>query len=143
MTQIDFYTHVDDRFRVACTLSAKAYSRGMRVVVYAPDPEVASSVDRLLWTVPATGFVPHCPEDHTLAPRTPVIVQRRPENFSCDELLINLDHALPTFFSRFQRLVEIVGLDESDRQAARERYRFYRDRGYDIRSHDLGKNQGA
>ncbi|RDJ93817.1 DNA polymerase III subunit chi, partial [Lacticaseibacillus rhamnosus] len=43
------------------------------------------------------------------------------------------------FFSRFQRLVEIVGTDASDRQAARERYRFYRDRGYEIRTHQLGE----
>ena len=36
------------------------------------------------------------------------------------------------------RLVEIVGTEEADREAARARFRFYRDRGYEIRTHNLG-----
>ena len=38
-----------------------------------------------------------------------------------------------------QRLIEIVSLDDADVGAARARYRFYRDRGYEIRSHDLSQ----
>ena len=56
-----------------------------------------------------------------------------------DEVLLNLRPEWPPFFSRFQRLIEIVSLDDEDRAAARERYRFYRDRGYEIRTHDLSK----
>jgi len=44
----------------------------------------------------------------------------------------------PSMFSRFQRLVEIVGTDADDREDARARFRFYRDRGYEIRTHQLG-----
>jgi DNA polymerase-3 subunit chi len=32
-----------------------------------------------------------------------------------------------------------VSIDEEDRRLARERFKYYRDRGYDIRSHDLSK----
>jgi DNA polymerase-3 subunit chi len=38
-------------------------------------------------------------------------------------------------------LIEIVSLDEQDRADARERFRFYRDRGYEIRTHDLSKTK--
>jgi len=55
-------------------------------------------------------------------------------------VLLNLRPEWPPFFSRFQRLIEIVSLDEQDRADARERFRFYRDRGYEIRTHDLSKN---
>jgi DNA polymerase-3 subunit chi len=54
------------------------------------------------------------------------------------QILLNLDHDLPGFFSRFERVLEIVGADPGDRQAARERYRFYQQRGYELHKHDLG-----
>ena len=54
-----------------------------------------------------------------------------------DQVLINLRAEWPPFFSRFQRLVEIVSLDEEDCGSARGRFRFYRDRGYAIQTHDL------
>lgn len=141
MTQIDFYTHVDDKLRVACRLSAKAVARGLRVVVYCADAEAARHVDRLLWTTPAIGFVPHCAPDDALAAETPVIVDCRGENPVHDEVLLNLRTEWPPFFGRFQRLVEIVSLDDRDRAAARTRFQFYRDQGYDVRTHDLSKNK--
>ena len=57
-------------------------------------------------------------------------------------MLLNLHCEWPPAFSRFQRLVEIVGRDDEDRAAARGRFRFYRDRGYEIVNHDLSKANG-
>ena len=51
-----------------------------------------------------------------------------------DDMLINLTQAEPSFFSRFTHLVELVSADEQDKVAARKRYTFYRDRGYEIKS---------
>ena len=141
MTRIDFYTHVEDKLRTACTLAGKAYGRGLKVTVFCPDPDTALRFDRLLWATPATGFVPHCGPDDALAAETPVIVDCRGEKLLHDEVLINLRAEWPPFFGRFQRLVEIVGREDDDRAAARERFRFYRDRGYEIGTHDLSKNR--
>jgi DNA polymerase-3 subunit chi len=138
MTQIDFYTHVEDKLKTACQVSAKAYGRGLKVTVFCPDRDTAHRFDRLLWTASQTGFVPHCAADDALARETPVIVDCQGDNLLHDEVLINLRPECPSFFGRFQRLVEIVGRAEDDRAAARERFRFYRDRGYEIRTHDLG-----
>jgi DNA polymerase-3 subunit chi len=143
MTQIDFYTHADDKHRVACLLSAKAFERGMRVVVYTPDAATTDRVDKMLWSVPPVGFVPHCRAGDALAPVTPVIVDHDPNQAPHDDVLLNLRSERPAFFSRFHRLIEIVGPEEEDRLAARERYRFYRDRGYEIRTHDLSKRRGG
>jgi DNA polymerase III subunit chi len=139
MTQIDFYTHVPDKLRAACQLSAKAFSRGMKVTVFCPDPETAHRFDRMLWSAQPTGFVPHCAPDDPLAAETPVIVDCRGDNLLHDEVLINLRPEWPPFFGRFQRLIEIVGAEDDDRATARDRYRFYRDQGYEIRTHDLSK----
>lgn len=142
MTQIDFYTRVDDKLATACKLTAKAFQQGLRVLVLTPDGETTEKVDRLLWTLPATGFIPHCRNASPLAAVTPVIVDHAPEPLPHDEVLINLCPARPAFFSRFQRLVEIVSIDEADSQAARERYRFYQQRGYAIQHHDLSALRG-
>jgi DNA polymerase-3 subunit chi len=139
MTQIDFYTHVANKQQIACILSAKALEKGLRVMIYTPDAAATEQIDRLLWTVPATGFIPHCRASDALAPLTPVTIDHAPDAFLHEDVLLNLHPQWPPFFSRFQRLIEIVGLDENDRASSRERFRFYRDRGYDIRTHDLNK----
>jgi DNA polymerase-3 subunit chi len=54
-------------------------------------------------------------------------------------VLINLHDAPPPFFSRFERLAEVVGADEAGAAAARERFRFYRERGYELRTHNLSE----
>jgi len=141
MTQIDFYTHVEDKLRVTCQLAGKAFARGLKVIVFCADRESAHRVDRALWTTPAIGFVPHCAPDDPLAAETPVIVDCRGEALLHEEVLVNLRPEWPPFFSRFQRLIEIVGTDGEDRAQARERFRFYRDRGYEIRTHDLSRNR--
>jgi len=141
MTQIDFYTHVEDKLKVACQLAGKAFARGLKVIVFCADREAAQRVDRALWITPAIGFVPHCAPDDPLAAETPVIVDCRGEALLHEEVLVNLRPEWPPFFSRFQRLIEIVGTDDEDRAQARERFRFYRDRGYEIRTHDLSKNR--
>jgi DNA polymerase III subunit chi len=138
MTQIDFYTHVEDKLKTACRLTGKAFGMGLRVMVYCPDAGTLERVDRLLWTTPPIGFVPHCAAADPLAVTTPVIVAADGAELPHDEVLLNLRAEWP-FFGRFWRLVEIVSLEDSDRERARERYRFYRDRGYEIRSHDLSK----
>lgn len=139
MTQIDFYTHVQDKQFLACKLSAKALEQGLRVLVLTQDENAAASMDQLLWRIPATGFLPHCRARDPLAEVTPVIVDCDPGELTHDQLLLNLGSERPAFFSRFQRLIEIVTTDEVDRLAARERFRFYRDRGYEIRSHDMSQ----
>jgi len=55
-------------------------------------------------------------------------------------VLINLHVGYPPFFSRFLRLIEISGTTLEDTQAARKRYRFYKDRG---QKHRIGERRYA
>lgn len=137
MTQIDFYTRADDRTATACRIAVKAWQQGLRVLLLTPDEEATARLDRLLWATPATGFVPHVRAGDPLASVTPLIVDHAAEPLPHDQVLVNLRADWPPFFSRFQRLVEVVGSDEEDSRVARERYRFYQSRGYPIRHHDL------
>ena len=54
-------------------------------------------------------------------------------------MLVNLHPAPPPFFSRFERLAEIVGTDADDAAAGRERWKFYKERGYELRPHNLSQ----
>ncbi|MGH8751898.1 MAG: DNA polymerase III subunit chi [Burkholderiales bacterium] len=137
MTEIDFYTQAENKLQIACSLSAKALEKGLRVLIYTGDAGTTEKLDQLLWCHPPIGFIPHCRVNDPLAAQTPVIVDHHAEPLPHHQALINLHPEWPPFFSRFQRLIEIVGRDEID--AGRARFRFYRDRGYHIRHHDLSK----
>jgi DNA polymerase-3 subunit chi len=143
MTQIDFYTHASNKLQTACTVCRKALAQGLRVMVLTPDEETTERMDRLLWTQPPTGFIPHVRARHRLAAATPVIVDHSLDGVDRDELLVNLRLDTLEVFSRFRRLVEIVGTDEDDAAAGRQRYRWYRDRGYELRTHDIGGGGAA
>jgi DNA polymerase-3 subunit chi len=143
MTSVDFYFNAGDKLQVACRLAAKALAQGKRLLVYAPQADTAQQIDRLLWTWPATGFVPHCRAEDALAAETPVLIAAAADAATQCDILLNLGQETPPAFERFERLLEVVSRDHGDRQAARERYRFYRERGYRVASHDLaGDSRG-
>ena len=137
MTEIDFYFNADDRVQVACRLAGQAIARKKRVLVYAPQPETAQRIDRMLWTWPAIGFVPHCAAHDPLAPDTPVLIASGTEVPEGCEMLLNLSAECPPHFERFDRLLEVVSTESADREGARARYREYRSRGYQVSHHDL------
>ena len=139
MTSVHFYFNASDRLQVACRLAGKAVAQGRSLLVYAPDGDTASRIDKLLWTWPATGFVPHCAPHDPLAPDTPVLISADAETPSRCDVLLNLSASCPPHFERFERLLEVVGAEEAERAAGRERYRFYKSRGYAIDHHDLAQ----
>lgn len=142
MTEITFYTFADDPLDVARRVATKAYGQGKQVMIYAPDAAMADSIDRLLWTTPALGFVPHCRDTDALANETPVLIGSQSEVLRCADVMINLHAEQPPGFARFERLVEIIGQDDAGREQGRSRYRFYQTRGYALQTHDLRPHAG-
>lgn len=154
MTRVDFYIVAGTTASplIACRLAEKAYQRGHRVHIHASDPDQARQVDELLWTFRGGSFVPHRLKGTDTPTAEPVAVtigcEAEPAvaaapDFDPDigpgDVLINLDSSVPLFFSRFERVAEIVAGDEQARAEGRERYRFYRERGYHLDTHTLDK----
>ena len=139
MTKVDFYTGVKDKLQTACLLSHKAMQNGLRVVLHTPDEATTNELDLMLWQYPPAAFIPHCRSSDDSATDSPVIIAHQEEPFPHNEMLISLHTACLPFFSRFERVIEIVGLDEVDTKLGRERYGFYRERGYEMRHFDLSK----
>lgn len=143
MTTIDFYFNAPDRLQVACRLAGKALTQKTRLAIFAPQPELAQRIDRMLWTWPAVAFVPHCLASDALAADSPVLIATDAEAPPACEVLLNLWHECPPFFERYERLLEVVSRDDGERRAGRARYAWYRERGYPIRNHDLLKEAKA
>lgn len=142
MTEITFYTFAEDPLDVARRVAAKAYGQGRKVMIYVPDATTADAIDRLLWTTPALGFVPHCRDSDALAGETPVLIGADAGAVQQADVMINLHHDQPPVFARFERLVEIVGQDATVVEQGRARYRFYQSRGYALKTHDLRQQAG-
>jgi DNA polymerase-3 subunit chi len=141
VTTIDFYTSVADPLRFAARIVAKAYRSHGSVRVLTPDPDATNALDRLLWTEPQQSFLPHCRIASAIAGETPILVDDALEHSGPAEVLVNLHRDAPPFFSRFERLAEVVGADEASLAAARVRYRFYKERGYELRLHDWSQRE--
>jgi DNA polymerase-3 subunit chi len=139
LTQIFFYHNASDRIAAAVALISKAFAQKKAVLIYAPDAEVAGSLDRQLWMHPPTGFIPHVHSDSPLAAETPVLITNQLDSLPQDERLINLSAEIPPGFSRFTSVIEVVGQHDDERLAGRERVKFYKDRGYEIKYFDLSR----
>jgi DNA polymerase-3 subunit chi len=137
LTQVFFYHGAADRILAAAGLIAKACIQKKALLVYAPDPAVASALDRALWVHNPTSFLPHVATESSLASETHILITGNLDVLPQDERLMNLSEEVPPGFSRFTSLIEVVSEAPAIRQPARERFKFYKDRGYEIQTLDL------
>ncbi len=148
MTRIDFYVLPDadpaQRPLLACKLAEKAYSQGMKVYIHTASEHDTQHLDELLWTFRDGSFLPHAmvkPEsdpagsDPGFTP--PILLGHDHEPTAHTDVLINLGDEIPLFFGRFERVTELVDQRPELLTQSRERFRFYRDRGYEPNSHKL------
>ncbi|HEY9547366.1 MAG TPA: DNA polymerase III subunit chi [Solimonas sp.] len=145
MTRIDFYILPEgggpggSPVMTACKLCDKATAGGHRVYAHVPDPVTAEDLDGALWSFQQGGFLAHErydgePLDEPL-PSVLIGAVEPPETHH--GVMLNLGLEVPDWFSRFERVLEIVAADAEGRAKSRERYKFYRDRGYELATHKL------
>lgn len=146
--QIDFYILADNSRRdinqMVCQLCEKAIAQEMNVLVYTKSIEQAHQLDELLWCFKADSFLVHNNElsdiqiDNTIS--YPIIITANIKDKTLHQdhqFLINLTNETPVFFQHFKRIAEMIGKNSDDKEAARERYRSYRDKGYTLNKYDL------
>jgi len=137
MTRIDFHSNVGDSLLYACRLIRKAYQANQPTIVLA-EPARLKAFDEQLWTFSPLDFVPHCMAGTPLAAQTPIVLTSTLDDVPHHQVLLNLGAAVPAQFARFERLLEVVGNAHEELVAGRERYRFYRDRGYALNNYKQG-----
>ena len=145
MTEVAFHFNVPDKLSYACRLLRKARAAGSRVVVTG-QPELLRTLDTELWTFSALEFIPHChaaSADAQVLAASPVVLADTPRATPHQDVLVNLGGRVPEGFERFQRLIELVSVDDDDRLQARSRWKHYSDRGYAIQRHDLAGREAG
>jgi len=139
MTRIDFYILTDTsgvtRELYACRIAEKASQMGRKVFMHSESAEQSQRVDDMLWNFRAGSFVPH--SLHGNGSTSGVTIGHDMEPIDNTDVLINLAQTAPVFFSRFERVAEIVDQAPQNKDSARERFRFYRDRGYELQHHNI------
>lgn len=144
MTQVDFYILKSDsddaRLKLACRIAEKAMQLDNHVYIHAESPGQGKQLDDLLWTFSQGSFVPHrlLQQPSPEHPVEPVLIGcgAEPDHEPWD-LLLNLDGDVPEFFSRYARVAEVVDAEARRRELGRRRYRYYRDRGYELNTHQM------
>ncbi|MBK1718974.1 DNA polymerase III subunit chi [Thiocystis violacea] len=141
MTRIDFYSLAPesrgDRFLLTCRLVERIRASARRVLIHCPDPEECRHLDRLLWTFREDSFLPHGLVGQVDPDLTPVLISQGGSPESEHQVLLNLSLGIPDFLDRFERLCEVVDHEPQARQAGRERFRVYRERGYALDHHQI------
>ncbi|HEB93235.1 MAG TPA: DNA polymerase III subunit chi [Gammaproteobacteria bacterium] len=138
MTKVDFYIlSTGSREHIACKLAEKAWSQGHRIYIHTASADQARHMDGLLWIFREGSFLPHEPYQAGREYDSPILIGNDEAPDTDSDVLINLANDVPLFFSRFLRVAEVIGADNDARRSGRERFRFYRDRGYPLDSHEL------
>ncbi len=139
MTRIEFYVlpgeQPEDRLKLACQLTLKAWRQGLQVFLRAQDSPQCRQLDDLLWQFRSDTFIPHSlfAED----PLAPVVIGQDEAPSWAGGLLLNLGETLSAHLAGFQRIIEIVNQQPRVLAASRENFRDYRQRGYDPRRVEL------
>lgn len=144
MTRIDFYVLSNDnlmeRLQLICKLSEKAIGQAQKVFIHSDSQDELKQLDHTLWDFRPVSFVPH-----KLLPQGYVTsgADNEPVHLSCGKpgadrtLLINLASEVPTFFSRFERTLEVINDESKIKESGRLRYRYYQQRGYPLQHHKM------
>ena len=139
MTRVDFYLlsgATGGMVPAVCRLCEKAVGAGHRLYLHTADPGLADELDGALWSFRQGGFIAH--ERFTVAaieePQPPILIGHVEPPPSHHGVLINLGADVPNWFSSFERVLEVVPEDAALRDRSRERFRFYRERGYELKT---------
>jgi DNA polymerase III subunit chi len=148
MTAVQFHFNVPERMDYVCRLLRKAVKSQACVRVCGPEATL-QQLDRQLWTFEPLDFVPHIYlKPGQVLPAalqiTPILLQESLSDADAQSLpqhvLLNLGATVITGFEAFNRLIEVVSLDQFDRDAARVRWKYYADSGLEISRHDVQLN---
>ena len=136
MTSVSFYKLAGDQqvaLSLVCQLIQKSLKQNQQVLCLVPDNAVAQQLDEKLWGFQTTAFVPHA----LGVDNAPVAISVEKEPGEHHQVLINLQAEIPNWFSRFDRVVEIIYPQPEYEQSKRDNFKFYKERGYALSFYDL------
>lgn len=139
MKQVQFYVLTQDNiYEQACDLAAKAWRLGKRVLIACETEQQAFEIDERLWAREPDSFVPHNLSGEVTQYATPIEISwKGKRNAQRRELLISLQQAIPEYVASFTQVIEFVPIQETEKAQARERYKQYRQMGWQLSTETL------
>ncbi len=152
MTKVDFYiagsnsnngsnmTEPNSALLLACRLTEKAWLKQHNIYIHTDSAATRDIMDEMLWNFRSNSFIPHRREgtDEKAPDNIPdILIANSGNPGTHHDVLINLSEETPSFFGGFQRIAEIVAADEKAKTKSRERYKYYRKRGFPLQVHNL------
>ena len=142
MPQIDFYitksTSPLFTMRTACRITEKAFQSGLKIHLQTSSTSETEKLDSILWTFRDRSFVPHQIFEPSRSNfRVTISADKGPDDA---EILINLSDQISDNIEQFQRIAEIIDNKDACINAGRERYRFYREKGYKPNHYEVFSN---
>lgn len=145
MTRIDFFSNAPNRLDYVARLLTKVHVAGQKAVVFGNESTL-SALSQALWA--SNAFLAHdyvskeSDITHLSASDEPLVA---PIILTClalpdyphHEVLINLSDVIPEGFAQFHRLIEVVPSEPTPKEAARQRWTHYKNRGYAMNHHDI------
>ncbi len=139
--RVDFYLLASDqedaRWLLACRLLEKAYAKGHKVYVLCNHQRDAELLDELLWTFKEDSFIPHNLQGEGPEPPPPIQIGHEKEPRGFNDILLNLSDAIPAFYPKFKRIMELVINEETKKEQSRMRYKNYRANGCELYTHQI------
>ena len=147
LTRIDFYYDVKDILSFASRMARKLYyerviSAKKPLVIRCKNQSHCEEVSYSIQNFSKKDFLPCAEFSDERADLFPIILSTVSEMpLWADDIivLLNLDTKIETTFSSYFRVIEIVDQTELNRQKGRERYKYYKERGYEIFGHRVDK----
>jgi DNA polymerase III subunit chi len=139
MPRVDFYILAEqgNRERFTCDIANKIRQQELQLYIHTGSMEEAVMLDDLMWTYKDISFLPHCLVDADDSNNSTITIGWQGMTAKSNEVLINLSTTVPEFVASFERIVEIVATDDRSKQQARERYKHYRQAGFELHNHNM------
>ena len=105
-----------------CDLIEKKYAPDKHIYIHTATEQEAKTLDELLWTHRVHSFIPHHISGDNSIRSSPIEIGFQ---------------AIPENLSKFNEIIEFVPSDSEKQAQARERYKYYRQKGFNITTHKL------
>ena len=134
MTEVRFY-HLQNQTQkqVLPAMLGKALERGQRVLVKMSSPQDVEDMNDFLWSYNPDSFLPHGSTKDSYPENQPVLLTAEDENPNRAEVLILCHGAESDRHGEFKLCCEMLnGHDEAAVSQARERWKLYKEKEYDV-----------
>lgn len=131
--QLSLQVELESHEWLACQLTAENWRMGKRVLIACEDQIQAEKLDEILWQSEPHQFVPHNLANEGPHYGAPIeLCWPTKRGISARDILINLQLTLANFATAFHEVIDFVPIDEHLKQLARERYKTYRNMGFNL-----------